>query len=239
MGNFWTGILMSFSFLIFMIIRKRKYEISTKLLIGIHILFTITGTFGASLGAFLSGLMWSGKRLHLLMVVDTITLLIFCRIFKKDDKIIGDYLSIPVIAVCVASKIGCLSSGCCKGIVLFTNDMGNLVRFPSPAFELAGWVSLMIYLYIIEKKGRANGMLWPIALIWFGVFRCLVDFLRESYASSARVFLNLPGGQAFSLLALLCGVTYLFSTLKKINGKTPNSKEFIYAMVGLSKISIK
>lgn len=227
-----TGTFMSLVFLFFLILLRRKYNIPVTMMIVLYVLFTVTGTLGGSFGAVLSGLSWVGKRLHMLVAVDAITLTLLCKLFKKDESLLGDYLAIPVVAVCAAAKVGCLIFGCCYGIELYVNSQGIPVRFPSPAVELTVWVLLAVWLFFVSKKGRAKGLLWPIAMIWVGVLRFLVDFMRGSLLERTLRILGLPAGQLWSLVLLLMGVAYLFRALRKSLHRNPSFKEMLRGMVG-------
>lgn len=228
-----SGIFMSFVFLLFLILLRRKYGISIPMMIALHILFTATGAFGASFGAVLSGLTWVGKRLHMLIAVDAITLTLLCKLLKKDESHLGDYLAIPVVMVCAAAKVGCTIIGCCHGIVLYENAQGVQVRFPSQIVELSAWILLAIGLFFIEKRGEAKDLLWPLAMIWSGVLRVMVDFMRGSLIERTLKIMGLPAGQFWSLFLTLLGVIYLLRALRKRLSKNPSPKEILYSLFGL------
>lgn len=224
---------MSLVFLVFLVLLRKKYNISMKMMIVLHILFTITGAFGASLGAVLSGMTWAGKRLHMLMAIDTITLTLFCFLLKQDAKRLGDYLAIPVVTVCAAAKVGCVISGCCYGVVLFVNENGTELRFPSAAVELSCWILLSLGLFFIAQKGYAKGFLWPIALIWFGVIRFFVDFMRGGFLERHLKILGLPISAFWSLIVMLMGIVYLICSFRRYRGHMPNMKDIFRLIFGL------
>lgn len=222
-----NGIWMSFTFLLFLIFLRKKYDFSIKMMVILHVLFTITGAFGASLGAVLSGMSWAGKRLHMLMAVDSITLTFLCKLLKEDENHMGDYLAIPVVAVCAAAKVGCVLCDCCYGIIMFVNSEGVAVRFPSASFELGMWILLVFWLLAVERKGTVKGFLWPIALIWFGILRFLVDFMRGSSIERQLTLMGIPIGGFWSLVVLVMGVTYLICFFRRKYERNPSLMEML------------
>lgn len=203
------------------------------MMILLHVLFTVTGAFGASLGAELSGLTWASKRLHLLVAVDAIALILFCKLLKKDEALLGDYMAIPVVAVCAAAKVGCVIFRCCYGLVLYVNAQGVEVRFPSQIVELGLWITLILILFLMTKKGNVKGVLWPIMMIWFGFLRFAADFMRGFSIERNFKIMGMQAGQFWSLLVMLMGVAYLYYLLRKSRGRNPSVKEMIRQLLGM------
>lgn len=231
MSTVLSGCFMAFVFFVFLLIQRKKYNISVPLFFVIWLVFTITGTFGASLGAVLSGLSWSGKRLHGMVFFDAIAVLLFCFVSKKKNGHIGDYISIPVISACAAAKVGCVLEGCCYGTVLFVNGQGESVRFPSQAIELLTWITLIAVLFYIEKKKRSKDLMLPISMVWFGILRYFVDFFRGSAIEKKPILLHTPAGRLYSVCTLLLGLMLLFFALRKKLGRTPKVKEYLKSLV--------
>ena len=66
-----------------------------------------------------------------------------------------DYIDIcaPSVAIMLsAMKINCLRSGCCIGKVLYTNEFGATVRFPSQIFEMVVAFLICVLLIYASKK---------------------------------------------------------------------------------------
>lgn len=233
MDNYITATIMSLTFLVFLIPRRRIYKIRIGLFMAVYLLFTITGAFGASLGAFLSGMTWSGKRLHLLMAVDAVFITLFSKLIKCDELQFADFVSIPIVSVCFAAKVGCTIFGCCRGILLTVDAQGVPVYFPSQAFELVIWVLLLIWLLYLERKGTARGLLWPVAMVWFGIFRFLVDFLRYVPDGTHYLIAGIPAGQFWSLFELLLGILYFVRYYATLRRSKPTIVDFIKSLCGI------
>jgi prolipoprotein diacylglyceryltransferase len=169
----------------------------------------------------------------MLVLVDALTAIAFSALFKKDEHHLGDYLSVPVIAVCAAAKVGCVIIGCCYGVVLYVNEQGAEVRFPSAAVELAVWILLDIWLYTRERKGNIKGFLYPVAMIGAGFARFALDFMRGSLKERELKILGIPLGAFWSLVLLLLGIVYLNRLFKKKKNRRPTIKESLKIVIGV------
>jgi len=217
----------------FCFFRRKRYHITRFGMYFLLFIFTLTGALGSNMGSMISGGALAGRRLYGLMIADTVALVVGCRILKKDLGKIGDYISVPILSSCCGGKLNCLLDGCCYGFVMYMDTAGEAVRFPSQIFELVLWSLLSLWLIILEMKEHANNTLWALAMIWFGLSRYIVDFLRGSPSEKAIFVIGMPGGQFWSLVLFLMGLAYLLYSLKRIYGRVPTVPEFIAAMLGL------
>lgn len=224
-----TGML-----LLMMLIQRKKYDVSVGKTFAVHIVVTIITIIGACVGSALGGLSIKGLRLYGILMFDTVALLFLCKVFKMEIGRLGDYLAAPIIAVCSIVKIPCMVIGCCYGTALFIDAAGRTVRFPSQIVEFSIWAILTIWLLWIEKKGKQKNLLWPIATIWFGVFRFLVDYMRGNPAERRLILLGFPAGRFWSLFVLLMGVVLLIYLFRKYRGRRPSIKEVFRCIVGLA-----
>ena len=91
----------------------------------------------------------------------------------------------------------------------------NLSRHPSQIYEaiFEGIILLFILLYF-RKKGfmKSPGIISGLFLIFYSIFRFLIEFLRVPDEQLGYLFFNLTMGQIMSFLFLLIGT---FLTLKK------------------------
>ena len=91
----------------------------------------------------------------------------------------------------------------------------NLSRHPSQIYEaiFEGVILFFILLYF-RKKGfmKSPGMISGLFLIFYSIFRFLIEFLRVPDEQLGYLFFNLTMGQIMSFLFLLIGT---FLTLKK------------------------
>lgn len=233
MGMLYSVLIGSMILLLMMLIRRKRYNISLKKMIAMHIVVTVLTTLGALFGSFLGGMSFLGLRLYGILILDTLMMYVLSRVFKIEIGCIGDYLSIGIISVCCIVKVPCIIDGCCYGKELFANAAGDVVRFPSQIVEFSIWAILTAWLCVIEFKGKHKHLLWAIASIWFGIFRFLVDFMRGNPREMKLVILGLPGGRFWSLFVVAMGIVFLIYSFRKYYNRKAAVNDVLRNIIGL------
>ena len=195
--------------------RMKKYHISFWKMMLINLLVTLCGIVGAALGAAVSGGTIWGKRLYGLMIADTLSIFVLSRPLKLSIADMGDFIAPPIMAVCFASKLDCIYRGCCYGIIIKKFETAPALRFPSAIVEMSIWAVLTIVLVLLERSKKTKGLLWPIGMIGFGIFRFITDYFRGAPNERAIFFLGLSGGALWSLITVILGVIYLAWAIRK------------------------
>lgn len=212
--------------------RMKKFGISLKKMLLIYVVVSTVGAIGACVGSAVDGGTIMGKRLYGLMLFDTVLLFALSPLVKVEQKALCDFVAVPIMAVCFASKIDCIVKDCCHGIVLYRLENNMPVRFPSAIMEMTIWGIMTILLVLIERSGKARGLLWPIGMVWFGLARFLADYMRGAWYEREILLLGLTGGRFWSLVTLLLGLVILFVFMTQINGRKPGVKEMGKALLG-------
>ena len=213
-------------------LRREKYDISLSQMLIIYVVVSAVGAVGACIGSFVAGGPITSVRLYGLIILDCGALFALSRLMRIDIGRLGDFISVPIMVVCFSSKINCLLTGCCRGILLFETAAGTPVRFPSAIFEMLLWATLAALLLLAEKRGTAKNTLWAVAVIWFGILRFFVSLLREFPERLTAVLPGVSGGMLWSAVAFLLGVVYLYYFLKRGLGRKPKLSELLRASVG-------
>lgn len=212
--------------------RMKKYGISLPKMLVIYLIVSTVGFVGARFGPSAVGIKDVGVKLYGLVLLDFIAIFPVSKILKIDKMEFGDFIAPPIMAVCASSKINCLINDCCRGMVICYN--GSVpVYFPSVIVEMMIWFILVALLILVERKKQITGSLWPILMIWFGVVRFLVDFLRGSEWEKKPYFLTLSGGQFWSLVTLVIGVFFLVYAFHKHWKRYPTITEFLKTVFGV------
>ncbi|MBE6665417.1 MAG: hypothetical protein E7603_04215 [Ruminococcaceae bacterium] len=216
----------------FCVFRKKKYDISWKQLLLIYVIVSFMGAIGACFGSVISGGAFIGVRLYGLMMFDTVTLVLLHYLLKLPIGKLGDFISVPIMMVCASSKISCYIGDCCYGMILYYNE-GQPVRFPSALAEMGLWILLTAFLLLIEHRGKAKNLMWPIALIWFGVVRFSMDYFRGPASERAPFVFSLTYGRFWSLIVFIMGLVLLYIALRKTLERNPKIKEYVKAIFGI------
>lgn len=193
------------------LLRRKRYGLSILKMVLIFLVISTSGAIGAALGGWAGGSGdLTGKRLYGLMLLDTVALLLTHRLFGLSLEGMGDFIAAPVILSCASSKIDCIIQDCCYGIVLKPMpEIGRALRFPSAIAELSVWAVLSFVLLILERNKKLKGLMWPFAMIGFGIFRFIADYFRGSAVDHRPFCPGITLGQFWSLVNLAVGVVFL------------------------------
>lgn len=104
---------------------------------------------------------------------------------------------------------------------LFAVEKNGISYFPSPLLEaLLEWVILFIILQLVYfyYKKRKNGQIAALFLIFYGIFRVIVEvFFRQPDAHIGYIFNSLTLGTLLSIPMILIGIYYFLRLQKNEN----------------------
>lgn len=130
-----------------------------------------------------------------------------------------DYF-IPYVALAQSlGRIGCFLNGCCYGketsslMGILSPDRQTII-YPTQLLYSFFLLFIFITLNLLNKKKKFNGQTLIAYLIFYGVIRFFIDFLRGDLEI---VFLNLKLTQLFSIFVILFSI--VFYLYMKIYGR--------------------
>ena len=84
----------------------------------------------------------------------------------------------------------------------------NLNRHPSQIYEaiLEGLLLFIILNYLVSRLNKKDGYISSLFLIFYSIFRFLIEFTREPDEHLGLLFLNLSMGQLISILVFFIGI---------------------------------
>ncbi len=197
---------------------KDRLKAKTPVLLAIAILHTGIGLVSVKVFAFLE----SGEAggMSLFGGVFFMPLLYFAvsKLTKRDTADVFDIFAVCMITTLFCARINCLLGGCCLGIKFPGTDF----RIPTREMELVFYA--ILFLAVRKKVCRRNyrGLIYPIYLISYGVFRFCVEWLRES--TNTVGFIHL--GHIWALVAVAVGSGfYYYLTKNNPTAKKQNKKK--------------
>ena len=98
------------------------------------------------------------------------------KIFRVKAKTVFDTCTICMIFTVMCARINCIFSGCCYGNHLF----GVPFRWPTREAEIIFYIILMIWIVRKLKASNTNGMIYPVCMMDYGIFRFICEFFRYS-----------------------------------------------------------
>ena len=93
---------------------------------------------------------------------------------------------------------------------------GPLPRHPSQLYQFAlEGVTLFLILWLYSRRPRPVGAVSGLFLVCYGVFRVLVEFVREPDAQLGFVFAGLTMGQLLSVPMVVLGLVLIYFAYRK------------------------
>lgn len=151
---------------------------------------------------------------------------------KKQDFLTYFDLVMPSVAAAQGfGRIGCFFAGCCYGretdsachIVFSHSDFApnGVPLIPTQLISSAGDFLICISLVLISRRNLSKGRVGALYLVFYGIGRFLVEFLRGDLRGSVG---PLSTSQFISILITAAGVI-LFAILPKITKNRPDTSE--------------
>lgn len=141
--------------------------------------------------------------------------LLYWLLAKMTKRKTADVFDVMVIALCInliLARVLCFLSGCCVGVLI--SETGT-VRWPLRELEELFYVVFIIFNYKKVEKGKTHGEVYPLYLISYGVFRFLIEWLREEFTFKLGIFTI---AHIWSMISVVIGcVLYYYVTKKKAN----------------------
>ena len=101
------------------------------------------------------------------------------KLAKQKAADVFDVFTICLVFTLMCARLNCMISGCCLGAHIPIEGLTHL-RFPTRELELLFYVLLLSRLWRKVVTGSARGMIYPIYMISYGIFRFVTETLRFS-----------------------------------------------------------
>ncbi len=192
--------------LCFMLYRRCRFGISFLKTVIIFVLVAVIGVLGTYVLFFLETGRWGGMSFFGAVFVIPLVMLVLSSIFRQSLGTLTDFVAPCGLLMFAVLKLDCAITGCCYGRILWHKDNLEPVFFPSPIVEMITTLLLIGALLWAEHKGKTQGALYPISLIFYGALRFVLNFFR---APENPFFLGMQKGNIWSLLAMILGGVWL------------------------------
>lgn len=136
------------------------------------------------------------------------------KLAKQKAADVFDVFTICLVFTLMCARLNCIISGCCLGAHIPIEGLTHL-RFPTRELELLFYVLLLSRLWRKVLSGSARGMIYPIYMIAYGIFR----FVTETLRFSGRTDSILHVSHLWALLSLGIGIS-IYGELRKKEKKT-------------------
>ena len=136
------------------------------------------------------------------------------KLAKQKTADVFDVFTICLVFTLMCARLNCIISGCCLGAHIPIEGLTHL-RFPTRELELLFYVILLSRLWRKVVTGSARGMIYPIYMISYGIFRFVTEMLRFSDRTDSILHVS----HLWALLSLGIGMS-IYGELRKKEKKT-------------------
>lgn len=136
------------------------------------------------------------------------------KLAKQKAADVFDVFTICLVFTLMCARLNCIVSGCCLGAHIPIEGLTHL-RFPTRELELLFYVLLLSRLWRKVLSGSARGMIYPIYMISYGIFRFVTETLRVSNRTDSILHIS----HLWALLSLGIGIS-IYGELQKKEKKT-------------------
>lgn len=136
------------------------------------------------------------------------------KLAKQKTADVFDVFTICLVFTLMCARLNCIISGCCLGAHIPIEGLTHL-RFPTRELELLFYVILLSRLWRKVLSGSARGMIYPIYMISYGIFRFVTETLRFSDRTDSILHVS----HLWALLSLGIGIS-IYGELRKKEKKT-------------------
>lgn len=136
------------------------------------------------------------------------------KLAKQKAADVFDVFTICLVFTLMCARLNCIISGCCLGAHIPIEGLTHL-RFPTRELELVFYVILLSRLWRKVVTGSARGMIYPIYMIAYGIFRFVTETLRFSDRTDSILHIS----HLWALLSLGVGIS-IYGELQEKKKKT-------------------
>lgn len=136
------------------------------------------------------------------------------KLAKQKAADVFDVFTICLVFTLMCARLNCIISGCCLGAHIPIEGLTHLC-FPTREMELLFYVILLSQLWRKVLSGSARGMIYPIYMISYGIFRFVTETLRFSDRTDSILHIS----HLWALLSLGIGIS-IYGELQKKEKKT-------------------
>ena len=124
------------------------------------------------------------------------------KLTKRNVSDVCDVFAICTIFTVMCARTNCLLSGCCGGTVIpGTDDL----HWPTQFMEIVFYIILIVVLGKKIKDKQLCGKIYPLYWISYGVFRFLIEFIREKDPQTLFHLSHL-----WAVLSVLIGLAFYY-----------------------------
>ncbi len=192
---------------------RNRLNANTMTTIMISIFHTLCGVLSVTVFAFIeSGFdinSFGNMSIFGAVFLMPILYFILAKILRTKASEVFDICTICMVFTLMLSRINCIITGCCKGILFF----GTTYRWPTREMEIIFYLTFMIFIVKRLKKNGTHGTIYPLYMISYGIFRFITEGVRLYEINSILHIAHIWG-----IISVLIGVS-IYIEIEKVSNK--------------------
>lgn len=156
---------------------KQKLRIGEGAALLLAVVHTLVGVICVKVFAFLEGGGPGSMSLFGAVFFMPVFYFVAAKLTKRSVADVFDIFVMLIIFTLMCSRLNCLAAGCCLGSLIPGTEA---LRWPNRQMEIGFYLVLLIFLGRKVGKRQYTGKIYPMYMMAYGVFRFLVEWLRES-----------------------------------------------------------
>jgi phosphatidylglycerol:prolipoprotein diacylglycerol transferase len=177
----------------------------------------------------------SGRIYHGGFIFSVLLVFLIVKLTKRNFWIVADSAA-PALAIGISiGRIGCFLNGCCLGkptdlpwgVNFYRMDSSiKLHLHPAQLYESIAMFLIFLFLWRTRKKSHAQGYIFSIYLLAWGVERFIIEFFRLTTPSP---FFSLSVAQVISLVLVLFAI-YNLVRLTKVEKRGKKKRQAAFSL---------
>jgi len=192
---------------------KKKLRINNLAALLLALLHTVLGVICVKLFALIENGSFSGMSLYGGIFIMPLFYWLGAKLTKRSVADVFDVFTVCMVSTLFFARINCLFSGCCLGNFCFGSDT---LRWPTREIELIFYLAVVVWFGIKNSKPHTAGIVYPIYMMAYGVFRFIVEWFRESDFS----FLGMHRAHFWSVLSFIIGLCVYLKLIHQTKRRT-------------------
>ena len=197
---------------------KSKLKMNTAGVVLFSVIHTVVGVLFVKTFAFLESGTFNGMSIFGAVFFMPLAYFLGAKLFKRNIADVFDVFTVCMVFTLLLARLNCIFEGCCLGLPI---PFIEGARWPTREAEIVLYIAFLILFANKATKKVSTGVLYPIYMIWYGVFRFTIEWFRE-----AKYFVGFFHiSHIWAILSIVVGVCIYLYITKKNKGNSKKIKK--------------
>lgn len=197
---------------------RSKLKMNTAGVVLFSVIHTVVGVLFVKTFAFLESGTFNGMSIFGAVFFMPLAYFLGAKLFKRNIADVFDVFTVCMVFTLLLARLNCIFAGCCLGLPI---PFIEGARWPTREAEIVLYIAFLVLFANKATKKVSTGVLYPIYMIWYGMFRFAVEWLREVkyYVGIFHI------SHIWAILSTVVGVCIYLYITKKNKGNSKKIKK--------------